>query len=106
MDTIVIAVCCSNPWSPVWCLAVCCICSQPVEILWIHNQQWAGWERSLPDKTHELLQKHRKGQRGTGGVHHKSMVKRETLDGQLQQGVYNGVSHGRGPWVGVQPQAL
>jgi hypothetical protein len=66
-----------------------------VEILWIHNQQWAKWERSLPAATHKLLQQHRKGESGKGGVHHKSMVKRETLDGQLEQGISNGVSDGQ-----------
>jgi hypothetical protein len=66
-------------------------------VLWIHNQQWAMWERKLPKETHDLLQKHRKGESGTGGVHHKSMLKREKLDGQLQQGVYNGVSQGQVP---------
>jgi len=75
------AACCLPDWS--LCLVLCCAvlcCLQTVEVLWIHNQQFADWERSLPPKTYERLQKDRGDD---PGVHNAGCMKREPFDGQV-----------------------
>lgn len=68
---------------------------QPVEVLWIHNQQWKEWERLLPPETQSKLLTDRKGRSGNGkGVHHKSVMEREKFDGELEESLYGGVSSG------------
>lgn len=66
---------------------------QPVEVLWISNQQWANWEKSLPTETHAKLKKDRKGKDGSNpGVHHKSVMMREKFQGEIDDSLRGGVS--------------
>ena len=70
---------------------------QPVEVLWIHNQQWEEWERRLPQDTQERLLTDRKGRGGTcKGVNHKMVMEREPKG---EESMYGGVScySARGP---------
>lgn len=60
--------------------------SQKVEVLWIFNHQFADWEAKLPDDTKAKLLHDRQGQ----GIHHKGVMKREVLEGELRD--YGGVS--------------
>lgn len=70
-----------------------CPHGQPVEVLWIHNQQWKDWERLLPQETQAKLLTDRKGRAGDNkGVHHKSVMERERFDGELEETLYGGVS--------------
>lgn len=49
-----------------------------MEVLWIFNQQFAGWEAKLPTQTHDRLQDER-----DHAIHHKgAMVKREKFPAQ------------------------
>ena len=55
-------------------------------MLWVFNHQFADWEARLhKDTRHQLLQD-RHGQ----GIHHKGVMKREVLEGELKD--YGGVS--------------
>jgi len=64
---------------------------EPVEVLWIHNQQWKDWERLLPQETQTKLLTDRKGRAGDNkGVHHKSVMEREKFDGELEETLYGG----------------
>jgi hypothetical protein len=58
-----------------------------VEVLWIFNHQWGDWEDSLHDDTKAQLSRDRQGQ----GIHPKSVMKRELLEGELRD--FGGVSH-------------
>jgi len=58
--------------------------NEEVEVLWIHNQQWAGWEKELPEDTRKQLQ-HDRTQHGNPGVHHVTTMKREMLEGEAKQ---------------------
>jgi len=51
---------------------------EPVEVLWIFNQQFAGWEAKLPADTYDRLQKEREY-----AIHHKgAMMEREKFPAQ------------------------
>lgn len=53
-------------------------------MLWIHNQQSAGWEKELPEETRKQLQ-HDRTQHGNPGVHHRTTMKREAYEGEAKQ---------------------
>jgi hypothetical protein len=49
---------------------------QPVEVLWIFNQRWSGWEAQLPKDTQDLLAKDR-------GAHSSWLEKFDPTGGEI-----------------------
>lgn len=84
---------------------------QPVEVLWIMNQQWDAWEQKLPTDTRDQLERDRKGTNiqginpeATKGINNHTVMYRGAVEGlfgerpdQVRQG--EAPYHNLGGWA-------
>lgn len=63
-------------------MGICTSCSalQPLEVLWIVNQQWDSWEQALPAETLDKLNRDRKNE-----INYNTVMPLKALEGECCQ---------------------